>query len=184
MRRVLLLSAAFLFSACATYRDDLNRGQRLFEESEYERSLAIWRFLEEDLDSLSYAEQARYSYLRGMTDYRLGGGKGGSDTLFRAHARHWLALAKAIEQEHPGGLSAEWQQQLEAALEDLNAEVYGTATALENSSSTAVETTTPPPGKEGEAGEGEGAKPPPGKCNTNDDCQPGETCQAKECVVI
>jgi hypothetical protein len=58
-----------------------------------------------------------------MTDYRLGGGKGGQDVEFRAHARHWLAIAKAVEQEHPGALTEQWKQLWEA-LAVLNAEVY------------------------------------------------------------
>ncbi len=156
MRRLVVLLLALVVSACATYREDLNRGQRLYEESEYERALAIWRFLEADLDSLEYQEQARYAYLRGMTDYRLGGGKGGADSQFRAHARHWLALAKAIEQEHPGGLSEQWTQLMEEALAELNAEIWGTADALDTSDSTAVETSQLPP--DAPAG---GAAPPP-----------------------
>ena len=125
MRPVWLLLVALGFGACTTYREDLNRGQRLYEQNEFERSLAIWRSLDEDFDSLSYNDQARYAYLRGMTDYRLAGGKGGQDAAYRAHARHWLALAKAIEQEHKGGLSEQWKQRLEEALGDLNSEVYG-----------------------------------------------------------
>jgi hypothetical protein len=125
MRPVWLLLVALAFGACATYREDLNRGQRLYEQNEFERSLAIWRYLEEDFDSLSYNDQARYAYLRGMTDYRLAGGKGGQDAAYRANARHWLALAKAIEQQHRGGLSEQWKQRLEEALGDLNSEVYG-----------------------------------------------------------
>ncbi len=110
----------FLFgsiaSGCATYREDLNRGQRLYEENRYEHALAIWRNLEPDTDSLSFSDQARYSYLRGMTDYRLG---------LRADSRHWLALARATEGLHPGGLSPEWQERLGKSLEELNREVYG-----------------------------------------------------------
>ena len=105
MRRAILLVLAFCVGACATYREDLNRGQRLYEENEYERALAIWRYLEPDMDSLSHNDQARYAYLRGMTDYRLG-------EEFRRDARHWLAIAKAIEQEHPGGLNPQWKQRL------------------------------------------------------------------------
>jgi hypothetical protein len=125
MRTVWLLLVALAVGACSTYREDLNRGQRLYEQNEFERSLTVWRYLEEDFDSLSYNDQTRYAYLRGMTDYRLAGGKGGQDAAYRAHARHWLAVAKAIEQEHSGGLSAQWKQRLEEALGDLNSEVYG-----------------------------------------------------------
>jgi len=110
-----VLMAAVL-SGCTTYRDHLNRGQRMFDENEYERALAIWRTIEGDVDSLSISDQARYAYLRGMTDYRLG---------FRPDARHWLAIGKAIDMEHPGGLTPDWKTRTEEALDDLNREVYG-----------------------------------------------------------
>ena len=96
MRKALLLALVLL--GCATYREDLNRGQRLYEENQFESALAIWRLLEADMDSLTLNDQARYAYLRGMTDYRLG---------FRPYARHWLGVAKAIDKEHPGGLNQE-----------------------------------------------------------------------------
>jgi hypothetical protein len=88
----------------------------MYDENEYERALAIWRNLEPDIDSLSPNDQARYSYLRGMTDFRLG---------FRPDARHWLAMAKAFDQANPGGLSADWKSRTEDALADLNKDVFG-----------------------------------------------------------
>jgi hypothetical protein len=123
--------AVIALAGCSTYRDHLNRGQRLYDENEYEHALAIWRSLEPDTDSLSFNDQARYAYLRGMTDYRLG---------FRPDARHWLAIAKAVEMDHPGGLTADWKSRTEEALNDLNKEVYGGAEAVD-SESTAVEHT-------------------------------------------
>ena len=131
---VALLGLALTLGACSTYRDQLNRGQRMYDENEYEHALALWRNLEPDMDSLSFNDQSRYAYLRGMTDYRLG---------FRADARHWLAIAKAVEQDHPGGLAADWKSRTEEALTDLNKEVYGGAEAVDNSASTAVEHTRP-----------------------------------------
>jgi hypothetical protein len=128
---------------CATYREHLNRGQRLYDENEFERALALWRDLERDMDSLSLDDQARYAYLRGMTDYRLG---------FRPDARHWLAVAKAIDQEHPGGLQPEWKGRIDESLTDLNRDVYGGAEDFANSDSQAKEHVTgtpedaPPPG--------------------------------------
>lgn len=116
VRALFSFLAALALAGCSTYREDLNRGQRLYEENQYEHALAIWRTLEPDTDSLGFNDQARYAYLRGMTDYRLG---------FRADARHWLAIAKAIEQEHPGGLAPEWQERLTTSLDELNKEVYG-----------------------------------------------------------
>jgi hypothetical protein len=112
-------------AGCATYREDLNRAQVLYEENEYERALSLFRVLERDTDSLSLNDQARYAYLRGMTDYRLG---------FRPDARHWLAIARATEQEHPGGLSQSWKERLDQALNDLNHDVYGGAESFSKTS--------------------------------------------------
>jgi hypothetical protein len=134
MRRVLLF--ALLVVACSTYREDLNRGQRLYEENQFDHALAIWRILEDDMDSLSHNDQARYAYLRGMTDYRLG---------YRPYARHWLGLARAIDKEHPGGLNNEWKERLSKSLDDLNNDVYGGAERFDKNASTFVERPTDAP---------------------------------------
>lgn len=140
-----LFLMVLLAGGCSTYREELNRGQRLYDENEYERALAIWRDVELDMDSLSDNDQARYAYLRGMTDYRLG---------FRPDARHWLAIAKAIDMAHPGGLSGDWKGRVEEALNDLNREIYGGAESV--SESTSVEHTKP---AEGTAPAPQGAAP-------------------------
>jgi hypothetical protein len=188
MRYALFLLLVLCLSACATYREDLNRGHRLYEEHRYERALAIFRYLEPDIDSLSFKDQARYAYLRGMTDYRLG-------SEFRADARHWLAIAKAIEQEHPGGLAEQWKQLLDEALGDLNREVYARLGAPAQ----------PPPGDAGQPAApppSSGAAPPapaqpppvrsaqpaqpqpaaPKGCDTNADCPSGHMCHEHQCV--
>jgi len=189
-RRFLLAACLAAAAGCATYQNALNRGQRLYDDSEYERALAIWRYLEHDLDSLSFADQARYAYLRGMTDYRLGGGKGGQDVEFRAHARHWLAIAKAVEQEHPGALTEQWKQLLEEALADLNAEVYGieavvakpepasqpAAPAAAEETGAPAAPTTPDAGVRGAAPEAAST------CATDQDCTGGQVCRAQHCV--
>lgn len=126
---------------CATYHDDLERGQHYYDVSQYPNALAIWRTLELDLDSLSYAEQARYAYLRGMTDYRMG---------FRADARHWLAVSRAIEQKHPGGLDAKSTTEMERALAELNAAVYAMGPPP-SAAATGVELTNVKPGMLAEA---------------------------------
>jgi hypothetical protein len=111
----LALFALFLVVGCATYHDDLQRGQTLYLENHYDQALAIWRVLEADTDSLSPAERSQYAYLRGMTDYRL---------AMNRDARHWLALAKVNNVANPGGLDAAALAQLDAALAELNAEAY------------------------------------------------------------
>ena len=121
MRTTIALVAcavALLSPACATYLDDLNRAETHYQASEHERALALFRVLESDLDSLSYADRSRYAYLRGMNDYRLG-------KPFRADARHWLSFAKAMDREQPDALKAEWKTRLEEALRDLNQDAYG-----------------------------------------------------------
>jgi len=148
MRSVLLF--ALLGIACSTYREDLNRGQRLYEENQYDHALAIWRILEDDVDSLSLNDQARYAYLRGMTDYRLG---------YRPYARHWLGIARSIEKEHPGGLNQEWRDRLTKSLEDLDKDVYGGAERFDKNASTFVERATDAPGDGSDAGVTEPSPP-------------------------
>src|SRR5262249_37341091 len=129
---VLTGSAALLSGAsCATYRDDLNRARAHYDKNEYEPALALFRVLEHDVDSFSPAEYAKYSYSRGMTDYRLSSlvsaGNAASDPkqAFRSHARHWLAVARAVGKETPGGPTPDEKQRLEDPLHDLNKDVYG-----------------------------------------------------------
>ncbi|MDI3282893.1 hypothetical protein [Polyangium sp. 15x6] len=126
---------------CATYRQDLERAQKHYEENQYEKALALFRVLEPDIDSLSDAEQAKYAYLRGMTDYRLAGlslaanvpgGVADPKRGYRDNARHWLAVAAATEKNTPGGLTADEKKRLEDALSDLNKDVYGGVESVED----------------------------------------------------
>ena len=178
---VLLLAIALGPTACATYREDLNRGQRMYEANQYEQALAIWRVLEEDSDSLSPSDRVRYAYLRGMTDYRLG---------FRADSRHWLALAKATHQAHPGSLNTAWEERLEQSLTDLNQDAYGATDNSSAGSSHAVEYGKASPADSGgavDAGSGSAAPGPPlepGRCRSNADCKTGEICDGKSCTPL
>ena len=101
---------------CNGERAALLRGQEYYEDNQYERALSLWRSLERRQRELSPSDFARYAYLRGMTDYRLG---------FHADARHWLALAKVAEQQRPGGLDSTWLPRLDGALADLERESSG-----------------------------------------------------------
>lgn len=64
---------------------------------------------------LTEPEQAHYAYLRGMTDYRIG---------HRNDARHWLAIARAYDENSPGLLPADWKARTTEALVALDAVVY------------------------------------------------------------
>jgi hypothetical protein len=101
---------------CTGNRDAMTRGQRYYEDNQYERALAIWRDLGRHETTLSTEQRLRYAYLRGMTDYRLG---------YRDEARHWLALAKAATAHQPSSLDPVWTARLDGALDDLNREVFG-----------------------------------------------------------
>jgi hypothetical protein len=111
---------ALAISGCATYQQELDRGQRHFKANEYEKSLAVLRALEPDINSLNSADRTRYAYLRGMTDFRLS---------YRADARYWLGIAAAQDKLEPGGLEEGWKQRMKEALTQLNADVYGGAEA-------------------------------------------------------
>lgn len=117
---VLALAPVF---GCATYQDDLARGIKYYEGNEHERSLAVLRSLEPDIDSLRPEDRVRYYYFRGMTDYRLA-----NDTFkVRPDARHWLGLAAAGEKDTPAALNEEQKTRLAEALDDLNRDIYGGA---------------------------------------------------------
>ncbi len=91
------------------------RCQDAFEQNQHERALAVARQLEDDLPRLEPAERARYAYVRGMTDHRIG---------YDLDARHWLMLADAMEKQLPGSLPAEWAAKLAETLPPLNEAVY------------------------------------------------------------
>jgi hypothetical protein len=112
---IALAALGVAVSACSTYRDDLARSQHAFEENQHERTLAILRMLEPDTSHLDTSERARYAYLRGMTDYRIG---------YKADARHWLAVAKAMDEKTPGLIPADWRTRLDQALGELDTQVW------------------------------------------------------------
>jgi hypothetical protein len=104
-----------LSTACNTYRDQLVRSQRTFEQNEHEKTLGLLRSFENDVTKLSTPEQAQYAYLRGMTDYRIG---------HRNDARHWLAIARAYDEATTGMLPTDWKARMTEALDELNNVVY------------------------------------------------------------
>jgi hypothetical protein len=138
----LMASLAFAAVGCSTYRDDLARSQKAYEQNQHERALALFRMLEPDIRLLSDSERAQYAFLRGMTDYRIG---------YRADARHWLMLAKALEVMTPNSLAVDWKARLDEALGELNEAVYSGGTeALTNTMKRADEPPPKPPGKKTE----------------------------------
>lgn len=117
MRSAALFSLLALtaLQGCTTYRDELSRAQNAYDASEHERALALARAIEPNAPYLTVPERARYYYLRGMTDFRIG---------YRAEARHYLALARAIEVATPGSLPTDSKNRMDETLGTLNTEVY------------------------------------------------------------
>lgn len=138
----LVLASIFALGGCATYKQDLERAEKHYSENHYEPALAILRVLEPDMDSLTAGDQARYAYIRGMTDFRLaalavsGSGVADPRKSFRMNARHWLAVAAATEKATPGGLTADEKTRMDETLTELNRDVYGGAEVLPDASAT------------------------------------------------
>jgi hypothetical protein len=178
-----LLLTGCLLTACQTYRNDLNRGQRYYEENQYAQALAVWRALERDTDSLSEPEQARYAYFRGMTDFRLARVEGANDDRFDQHARYWLGIASAIETDHPGGLKEHENQRLQETLTELNNKVYGLDSAFVPGSEQAP--AAPAPAAPAEAPAAPlGPAQSGGPCQQTTQCPADHICEGGVCVKL
>lgn len=111
-----------LGSGCATYSQDLERARRHYQALEFPQALAVMRVLAEDFDGLSPAERVQFTYLRGMTDFRL------ADTVppdpamkaaLRACARDWLEESLTLEKHNAGALTPEQTVRARVALAHL-----------------------------------------------------------------
>lgn len=104
-----LLTGAFA-AGCAAVAQDMQRAEASYEEARYEDALVWLADLEDDAPSMDAPMRARYFYLRGMTEYRLG---------HRADALHYLAVAREVAGERGDGLRPEWQQIMARTLTEL-----------------------------------------------------------------
>lgn len=109
------LVAVSSLGACTTYRDELTRAQSAYDANDHDAALALSRAIAPNVAELRPAEQTRYYYLRGMASFRVG---------FRAEARHYLAVARAMEAESSGALPTDWKNRMEETLSTLNTDVY------------------------------------------------------------
>lgn len=111
------LSALSALSGCSTYARELARGERAYDDNDYERSEALLRALEPDLEALTPDERVRYYYTRGMSLLRLG-----ESGPARGEARYWLSLGRASLRAHPGALGDGQRSRMGAALCELDRE--------------------------------------------------------------
>lgn len=95
---------------CAAVADDMRRAEQSYEGARYENTLIWLRDLEDDAPGMDLEMRARYFYLRGMTEYRLG---------HRADALHYLAVAREIAADGGAGLRPEWRELMERTLTEL-----------------------------------------------------------------
>jgi hypothetical protein len=120
----LFLAATWLPAAtgCGTYSQELERARRHYQALEFPRALAVLRALGQDFDALSPAERAQYTYLRGMTDFRLSETvppSGGLRGELRACARDWLDVSLSLDRSASGALTAEQTARARASLAQL-----------------------------------------------------------------
>lgn len=97
-------------AGCAAIREDMQRAEASYEAARYEDTLVWLRDLEDDAPSMDLTLRARYFYLRGMTEYRLGN---------RSDALHYLAVAREVASEEGADLRPEWRQIMERTLQEL-----------------------------------------------------------------
>lgn len=95
---------------CAAVRDDMVRAEAAYDAARYEDTLVWLTDLEDDAPSMDVETRARYYYLRGMTEYRLG---------HRSPALHYLAVAREVAGDQGAGLRPEWRQIMDRTLAEL-----------------------------------------------------------------
>ena len=114
MRSVVFVSMALAMmvslGACAALSDDMRRAEQAYELARYGDTLIWLRDLEDDAPSMDVEMRARYYYLRGMTEYRLG---------HRGSALHYLAVAREVAGDQGAGLRPEWRQIMDRTLTEL-----------------------------------------------------------------
>ncbi len=102
--------ALVVASGCAAVQGDMARAEAAYDAARYEDTLVWLTDLEDDAPSMDPDSRARYYYLRGMTEYRLG---------HRSPALHYLAVAREVAGDQGAGLRPEWRQIMERTLGEL-----------------------------------------------------------------
>jgi hypothetical protein len=103
-----LLLLPSLLGACG---GPLAQGQAQFDRGSYPEAKQTFAAAANDSRIRGDAERARYALYRGLTLGALGD---------RGQAGVWLREAKAIEDAHPGSLTAEEAQRLHLGLESIS----------------------------------------------------------------
>ncbi|MCA9528821.1 MAG: hypothetical protein KC543_01650 [Myxococcales bacterium] len=112
--RLALVAVLALCTApgCATVGSDIAHARRAYEQARYENALVWLEPLDRDVGAMRPDDRARYFYLRGMSEYRLGRPR---------DAAHYLALAREADAAAGHPLSPAWRRALDRALTSLRA---------------------------------------------------------------
>jgi hypothetical protein len=109
-RSLLGVGLVLSLAACGAAAAELRRAEQSYEQARYENALSWLADLEPNAPTLNHEERARYFYVRGMTEYRLG---------HRPEALHYLAVAREVSGEDGDGLREEQRDLMTRTLSEL-----------------------------------------------------------------
>lgn len=109
-RRIGVVAIGLLAVACGAASAELRRAEQSYEQARYENALSWLADLEPNAPTLDHEERARYFYVRGMTEFRLG---------HRPEALYYLAVAREIAGEDGEGLREEQRDLMTRTLAEL-----------------------------------------------------------------
>ncbi|WP_053235332.1 hypothetical protein [Sandaracinus amylolyticus] len=98
MRRPLAVIFALALGACAATSSEMRRAEEAYDQARFDAARTWLVDLEDIAPSMDEPMRARYFYLRGMAEYRLG---------HRLEALHYLEVAHEIAGENGRGLREE-----------------------------------------------------------------------------
>ncbi len=111
IRRFVLSVIAFAcLGACAATASEMRRAEEAYEQARFDAARTWLVDLEDRAPSMDETTRARYFYLRGMAEYRLG---------HRLEALHYLEVARELAGEQGRPLREEQRQLLASTLETL-----------------------------------------------------------------
>jgi hypothetical protein len=105
-----VLFVGVCLGACGAASAELRRAEQSYEQARYENALSWLADMEPSAPTLSREERARYFYVRGMTEYRLG---------HRPEALYYLAVAREIAGDDGDGLRGEQQELMARTITEL-----------------------------------------------------------------
>lgn len=126
-----------LGAGCAQLSDEMFMAETAYEQARYEESDVWLEDLERDVADMGVDMRARFYFLRGMTEYRLGRRNG---------ALHYLALARETAgEEGRGSLREDWVAQMDRTLLELTPNTASFRAREQGVPAAAVEPAQAPP---------------------------------------